>query len=91
MIACSLDAGDYRKRLDEWKSLLASAEAREDLNGGVRFLFRSDLTERVRALAAAEHECCSFLRFGLADANDSLELTVETDESNAAVLRIIFG
>ena len=91
VIACSLDANGYRKRLDEWKSLLASAEAREDLEGGVRFLFRSDRTERVRALAAAEHECCSFLRFGLAEANDSLVLTVETDENNADALRFIFG
>ena len=66
VIACSLDANGYRKRLDEWKSLLASAEAREDLEGGV-------------------------LRFGLAEANDSLVLTVETDENNADALRFIFG
>jgi hypothetical protein len=91
VIACSLDADGYRQRLDEWKSLLARAEAREDLKGGVRFLFRSDLTERVRALAAAEQECCSFFRFGLAEADDSLVLTVETDENNDDALRYIFG
>jgi hypothetical protein len=90
-IACSLSAGGYRERLDEWKSLLASSESREELTGGVRCQFRSDLAERVRSLAAAEQECCSFFRFDLVESGGALVLTVESAETEQEALRVIFG
>jgi hypothetical protein len=91
IIACSLSADGQRERLDDWRSLLADAESREPLGTGMRFRFRTDLSERVRTLAAAEHECCSFLRFTLVESDAALVLTVETEEPGLGALRLIFG
>lgn len=90
VIACTLTADGQRERLDDWKSLLAVADSREQLLTGMRYRFRPNLAERVRSLAAAEHECCSFLRFDVVEAGDDLVLTVETDERGQDALRFIF-
>jgi hypothetical protein len=91
VIACSLNGSNQRERLAEWKSLLAIADFREDLPQGRRFRFRPGLSERVRSLAEAEQECCSFLRLDVAEADDGLTLTVETEPSGQEALRFIFG
>ena len=91
VIACTLTGQGQKERLDDWKSLLAVATSREELPDGMRFLFRHDLAERVRALAAAEHECCSFLRFDAVEREDGFELTVVTEASGQEALRFIFG
>jgi MerR family copper efflux transcriptional regulator len=91
VIACTLTTDGQRERLDEWKSLLAIAESREELGIGVRFRFRTDLTARARTLAAAERECCPFLHFDLVEAEDAIVLTVETEEAGQEALRFIFG
>lgn len=91
VIACSLTASGQRERLSEWKSLLAVAESREELPTGMRFRFRPDLAERVRSLAAAEQECCSFLRFDVVEASKDVVMTVETEEAGQEALRFVFG
>ena len=91
VVACSLSPAGQRDRLNEWKSLLACAESREPLSTGMRYRFPADLTEDVRALAAAEQECCSFLRFNLRQAHSSLVLTVESDGAGQDALRFIFA
>jgi hypothetical protein len=91
VIACSLTGDGQRERLNEWKSLLAVAESRERLPRGMRFRFRRNHAERVRSLAAAEQECCAFLRFEAVEGEDDLVLTVETDENGQEALRFIFG
>jgi len=91
VIACSLTTGGQRERLNEWRSLLAVAESREESPTGMRFRFRPSLADRVRSLAAAEHECCSFLRFDVVETGDDLVLTVDTEESGQEALRFIFG
>ncbi len=40
VIARSLDGSEQRERLDEWKSLLARAASRDEVPGGLRFIFR---------------------------------------------------
>jgi MerR family transcriptional regulator, copper efflux regulator len=91
IIACSLNGTNQRERLAEWKSLLAVAELREELPNGRRFRFGPSFAERVRSLAEAEQECCSFLRLDVAEANDGVVLTVETEPSGQEALRFIFG
>jgi hypothetical protein len=91
VIACSLTADGQRERLSEWRSLLANAESREQLSTGERFRFPTDLSERVHALAAAEQECCSFLRFDLVEADNGLVMTVETEKAAQEALRFIVG
>jgi hypothetical protein len=91
VIACSLTTVGQRERLAEWKSLLAVAQSREELPTGMRFRFPPNFAERVRSLATAEHECCSFLRFEVVETTNDLVLTVETEESAQESLRFIFG
>lgn len=91
LVACSLSPTGQRERLTEWKNLLAAAESREELSTGMRYRFPVALMERVRTLAAAEHECCSFLRFDLAETGDGVVLTVETDEAGREALRFVFA
>jgi hypothetical protein len=91
VIACSLTGQGQKERLSDWKSLLAVATSREKLPNGMRLRFRHDLTERVRALAVAEQECCSFLRFDAAEREDGFELTIVTETSGQQALRFIFG
>jgi hypothetical protein len=78
--------------LDEWRALLAAADVREQLPNGMRYRFRGEFGPRIRSLAAAEHECCSFLRFDVGEAPDAVEMTVKTDdETGLAALRFIFA
>jgi MerR family transcriptional regulator, copper efflux regulator len=91
VIACSLTGDTQRERLNEWKSLLDIADSRETLSSGMRFRFRPNHAARVRSLAAAEQECCAFLRFEAVEAGGDLVLTVETDENGQEALRFIFG
>jgi MerR family copper efflux transcriptional regulator len=91
VIACTLTGEGQRERLNEWKSLLEVADSREESPTGMRFRFPRSLTPHVRSLAAAEEECCAFLRFQVVEDGDDLVLTVETDENGQEALRFIFG
>jgi hypothetical protein len=91
LVACSLDGSGQRERLNEWRSLLARADSREPLSTGMRYRFPAALADDVRSLAAAERECCAFLRFDLAQTNDALVLTVESDGPGRDALRFIFA
>ena len=92
LVACSLSAEDQPARLDKWGSLLASAASRAEVPGGMSYVFRplSAFAERVRDLAAAEHDCCTFLDFEIVEQNDELRLTVTTHPAGQAALRFIF-
>jgi hypothetical protein len=93
VIACTLDENEQRERLAEWKLLLAHAASRDDVPGGFRFVFRpaAEFAERVRRLSAAEHDCCSFLRFEVAQVGDAVVLTVETEPAGQEALRFVFS
>jgi hypothetical protein len=93
LIACSLGADDQRARLEEWRFLIASSTARMELDGGVRYLFGAaeGLLEKVQALAAAESQCCAFLRFEIEQRNDGVALSVTTDAAGQDALRFIFS
>jgi len=56
------------------------------------YVFRpaSVFAQRVRDLAKAEHECCTFLDFEIVEQNDELRLTVTSHSAGQASLRFIF-
>jgi hypothetical protein len=62
-IACTLDAGDVKGRLDEWRSLAERATDRQSIEGGLRLTFDEIDVRALADLAIREHECCSFLSF----------------------------
>lgn len=93
LVACSLAADDQRARLDAWASLLASAASHAEVPDGISYVFRpaSVFARRVRDLADAEHVCCAFLDFEIAEQNNELRLTVTTHPTGQAALRFIFA
>jgi MerR family copper efflux transcriptional regulator len=93
LVACSLTVDDQSARLDAWRSLLESASTRADIPDGMSYVFRpaSVFAQRVRELAAAEHECCAFLNFEVVEQDDELLLNVTTHSTGQAALRFIFS
>ena len=92
LIACKLGPGAQRRRLEAWTSLLAFAVSRRDVEGGVRYTFEppAAFEERARRLAAAEHECCSFLQFEVTRIGNGLVMTVTADPAAQEALRSVF-
>jgi hypothetical protein len=92
LVACSLNAGDQRARLEAWRSLLSSASSRAEMPEGMCYVFRppSEFAQRVRDLAAAEHDCCKFLDFEIVEQSDELRLTVTSHPVGQAALQFIF-
>jgi hypothetical protein len=93
LVACSLETADQQRRLADWAELLGQARTREPTSDGVRYIFAADeeLKPQVEALAAAEHSCCSFLKFEIAATGDELELTVTAPPNGQEALRLIFA
>lgn len=93
LVACSLDSSGQQTRLAEWADLLARARTREETASGMRYTFAAEdeLKTRVGALAAAEHSCCSFLEFEIAETGAELELTVTAPANGQEALRFIFA
>jgi hypothetical protein len=94
LIACSLDGTGQAARLVEWAELLRLAIAREEIPGGVRYAFANSdggVQARVRALAEAEQDCCSFLRFGVTATCDRVEMTVVAPADAQEALRFVFS
>lgn len=92
LVACTLQPAEQPKRLADWAKLLRETRTREETSDGVRYTFAAndDIKPRVEALVAAEHSCCSFLEFEIAEAGDELEVTVTAPPNGQEALRLIF-
>lgn len=88
-IACSLEAGDLRARLDGMAALgryaFLDAE-RAPRRAVLRFAPRAGVRERLDALVAAEARCCPFLTLTVKAAPDAVTLTVEGPEGSDPVI-----
>jgi hypothetical protein len=75
--ACTLDAGDVRGRLAEWRAVAAAATDRHRIDGGLRLTFDNIDIRALTDLAIREHECCAFLSFavGIGSGGTTLEIT----------------
>jgi hypothetical protein len=93
LIACALDASGQQARLRDWAELLAEAASREATAEGARYSFvvGEEVERRIRALAAAEHDCCAFLEFGVVRTDDTVEMTVTAPVEGLEALRLIFS
>jgi hypothetical protein len=60
---------------------------------GMSYVFRpaSAFARRVRDIAEAEHDCCTFLDFEIVEQGDELRLTVTSHPTGQAALRFVFG
>jgi hypothetical protein len=88
-IACTLDAGDYRVRLDDMAAVGRAALIDADATprrASLRFAADTGVRERVDALVAAESQCCAFLAMTVTEEADIIVLTVEAPDGAAPVL-----
>lgn len=78
-IACTLSSDQLERRITDVSALGRRAlRAREPIPGGVRLVFdpAAEIEEELRALIAAEAECCAFLRMELRATAAGLRLDV---------------
>jgi hypothetical protein len=76
-IACTLDGGGLRNRLEEFRDVFQRGLIGADrLEGGFRWRFRAvpGLEDDLRALAGREHACCRFFTFELFTADEGREI-----------------
>ncbi len=90
-IACALDGAGQAERLDQWRRLLARADRRERVEGGLRFQLPATLAGPAAELAAAEQRCCAFFAFTLRLAGGGLELEVRAPTEALPLLTEVFG
>ena len=90
-IACTLTAADQADRIEEWRRVLGQAKGREPVDGGLAFRFPAGLAGRVGELAAAEQQCCTFLKFTLHLVEGELRFEVRAPEDATPLLADVFG
>ncbi|ONI49980.1 MULTISPECIES: heavy metal-responsive transcriptional regulator [unclassified Streptomyces] len=91
--ACTLGGAELGERTEQWRTLVAKAEQREDIKDGLRLSFPpdADLAGQIAALAAVEQGCCAFFDFTLHLTPAALHLDVRAPESAAGMLADLFG
>jgi hypothetical protein len=98
-VACTLAAGDRRRREDDWQAVTARAlHARTAIPGGVRLHLRPDhdTTHALLDLVAAERDCCGWASWTLIStaAATVVEVTVtdggDGDEEAVTMVRQLF-
>ena len=92
-VACSLEASLAGHRLTEWQALAGKATSRYAIEDGVGLTFELDpeLTAEIARLAAAEYECCSFLRFALAIDASGVQLEIGAPPDARQVVTALLG
>jgi DNA-binding transcriptional MerR regulator len=77
-ITCTLDAADLPGRISDWRSLMARATGREQIEGGVRIRFgpEAGLAATVADLAQAEQACCAHFDFAVGIGAEAVTLDV---------------
>ena len=89
-IACSLNADDYRQRVDAVRELGAAALLSvSDRSDGAELTFRNTtgVREELTAIVQAENACCPFLDVSIGSDEDELSLTITAPREALAVVR----
>lgn len=92
-VACTLGGAEFGERTEQWRSLVARADRREEIGDGLRMSFppEAELAGQLAALAAAEQGCCAFFDFTLHLTPAALQLSVRAPESATGMLGDPFG
>lgn len=91
-IACTLEAGSMKGRLDDWQRLLAHVDRRESISGGVRLVLAAAVpTDEVVRLVAAEQDCCQFFQFAITVDARGIALEVRAPADARPLIESIFG
>ena len=93
-IACTLPPADLAARKDDLAAFAAQAlRSREPLPGGARLRFSGDeeTAQRLRAIVAAESDCCAFLSFDLKAEDGLLRLDVTGPADAQPIIAELFA
>ena len=93
-LGCGLGEVALLTRIQHWRSLIeCSAQDRVVTDDGVRIRFRADpaTARELRALVAAEHECCDAADWQVQEGSGELVLRVVTTADGVAALRQMLG
>jgi hypothetical protein len=93
-IVCSLSATELPVRLAEMAALGRAALLGASVDGtraAVRFAAGEGVRERVKAIAAAESQCCAFLTLRVSDVGDTVVLSIDAPEGAELVLAELVG
>ncbi len=90
-MACTLGGQDQAERIRQWRLLLARAQSREPIAGGVSFALPATLAAQTAGLAAAEQRCCAFFAFSLHLADGGLRLEIRAPEDAWPLVADLFG
>jgi hypothetical protein len=76
-IACTLEAGALASRLTEIQAFTSAYLLTHEMAGRVlRLKYRVEAVQELRRIVELERRCCAFLEFDIAEARDSVVLTV---------------
>ena len=91
-IACTLEAGAIRGRMEDWQAVLAHVSRREEVRNGVRLVLEpsAPLDELMR-VTAAEHDCCQFFAFVITVDTRGIALEVTAPVEAQALVQSVFG
>ena len=91
-VACSLTAADLAAQGKRWEQLIARAMTdRAETADGLRICFRPGAEEELRALVAAETECCPWATWMVERDAGTIVLDVRSTAQGIATLRGMFA
>jgi MerR family transcriptional regulator, copper efflux regulator len=92
-VACTLDSGALPQRIEDWRSVLASATVRTTTtDGALRIEFGNGFdVARLATLVVEEQDCCSFFSFALTVDARGVALEVRVPAGADEVVAELFG
>ena len=92
-LACSLAGDELIERLGEWSTVASQATSRHVEEGRIVSTYPpdEDLIRRLRALIAAEAECCSFMEFHVKEGPDQVVVELRVPDEMSGALAVMLG
>lgn len=93
-IACTLSTSALSSRRERWDRLISAAcLAREPTPHGLRLRFRADpeAVAELRALAAAERDCCAWADWSVEQDDGEIALLARSTGDGVAALHAMFA
>lgn len=92
-VRCTLEGPALIERIIEWRQVASRATGRRVETGRIVSTYPSDpeLIERLRALIAAEAECCSFMEFDVVEEGDEVTVELRVPDGMSDVLVAMMG
>lgn len=92
-VVCTIEKGGMAKRALEFRAAFEHLESAERFPGGFRWFFHNSegAEQRLRALAAREHECCQFVTFLIFAEGDRLVWETRGPEEAQSAIEVFYA